>query len=108
MLVQSNAALRFMTLTPLAGLKRPRVEILGAAEQHVGDSDIRRRHLVKAPSHEARIGWSNDFPERFEVLNKIGEGSFGTVWTGQERDENKKMEPLVALKRINPTCSPSR
>lgn len=44
---------------------------------------------------------------RFEVLDKVGEGSFGTVWTAKEHDKEAS-EPLLALKRINLTCSPSR
>lgn len=42
------------------------------------------------------------------MLDKIGEGSFGTVWTARDRRCTEATAPLVALKRINPTCSPSR
>ncbi|CAN0423288.1 unnamed protein product [Ectocarpus sp. 12 AP-2014] len=75
------------------------------------------------PSREARIAWNDDFPRNFLVCEKIGEGSFGTVWTatrlqevgkqrgrhdGESRGEEERDQKLVALKRINPTCSPSR
>lgn len=66
------------------------------------------------PSPEARTGWANDFPEHFEVLTKIGEGTFSTVWAARRRergDDASRGEEdggLVALKRINPTCSPTR
>lgn len=75
------------------------------------------------PSREARIAWNDDFPPNFLVCDKIGEGSFGTVWTatrvqedgkhrgrhdGESRGEEERGQELVALKRINPTCSPSR
>ncbi|CAM9810441.1 unnamed protein product [Ectocarpus sp. 4 AP-2014] len=75
------------------------------------------------PSREARIAWNDDFPRNFLVCEKIGEGSFGTVWTarrlqedckqrgrhgGDSRGEEERDRKLVALKRINPTCSPSR
>ncbi|CAM9866699.1 unnamed protein product [Ectocarpus fasciculatus] len=76
------------------------------------------------PSREARLAWNNDFPRNFLVCEKIGEGSFGTVWTatrlqedgkqrghrcdGESRGEEERAQEIVALKRINPTCSPSR
>ncbi|CAB1119151.1 unnamed protein product [Ectocarpus sp. CCAP 1310/34] len=75
------------------------------------------------PTREARIAWNDDFPRNFLVCEKIGEGSFGTVWTarrleedgkqrgphdGESRGEEERDQKLVALKRINPTCSPSR
>ncbi|CAN0404146.1 unnamed protein product, partial [Laminaria digitata] len=75
------------------------------------------------PSREAQVGWGDDFPLNFKVLSKIGEGSFGTVWTAKRTEAREGAnakgrgggggaggggEGLVALKRINPTCSPSR
>lgn len=89
------------------------------------------------PSREAQVGWGDDFPTNFKVLAKIGEGSFGTVWTAKRTKEKgggnakgegggvmegnaadeaaaggggveEETDGLVALKRINPTCSPSR
>ncbi|CAN0421417.1 unnamed protein product, partial [Discosporangium mesarthrocarpum] len=50
----------------------------------------------------------------FDVLDKIGTGSFGTVWTARRRRKDtspsstRDYEPIVALKRINSTCSPQR
>ena len=65
------------------------------------------------PSREARIGWANDFPEDFEILSKVGEGTFSTVWSAKAKSARQDcggggLEKLVALKRIHPTCSPSR
>jgi len=48
------------------------------------------------------------FPElegRYHVLEKIGEGTFSNVFKAISLDS--RME-IVALKRINPTCSPQR
>lgn len=102
------------------GLKRRRTAITGESpSNHSGLSAPR-------PSREARSAWNDDFPADFAVLEKIGEGSFGTVWTArsinstvtpavrvrpaasQSEEPEKEDEGLVALKRINPTCSPSR
>lgn len=97
-------------MTQQQGLKRRR-DAIGA------DSDA-----PKEPSREAKAAWNNDFPAKFDVLEKIGEGSFGTVWLGRrwkQEDERMQQQPsaevgrreggdLVAIKRINPTCSPSR
>lgn len=97
------------------GLKRRRQAVTGDnASARFGPSALR-------PSREARIAWDDDFPAEFDVLEKIGEGSFGTVWTATatataaepeasqgEHGEKEDGKGLVALKRINPTCSPSR
>jgi len=51
---------------------------------------------------------SLDFPElagRYKVLEKVGEGTFSSVYTAVV---NNGTNAIVALKRINPTCSPSR
>lgn len=96
------------------GLKRGR--------QAIGDAEpvklISHAVPTTAPSREARVAWNDDFPAKFQVLDKIGEGSFGSVWLGKKRNrtedgndhdaERREEEGLVAIKRINPTCSPSR
>lgn len=113
-----------------SGLKRRR-ETYDMAERRLKIGTL----VPGEPSREAQVGWGDDFPVNFKVLSKIGEGSFGTVWTarrgngreggsangvrgwgageegleGQEEEEGGgETEGLVALKRINPTCSPSR
>eukprot|EP00752_Nemacystus_decipiens_P008135 g7275.t1 len=102
-------------MTQHQGQKRRREAIgTGAARQDSG--------TPKEPSREAKAAWNNDFPTKFHVLDKIGEGSFGTVWLGRRRRNEEGIntqqhskgggrqgdEHLVAIKRINPTCSPSR
>lgn len=118
-----------MTSSP--SLKRRR-EVRRATNNTGGNTGVSAE-----PSREAAAGWGNDFPVDFEVLSKIGEGSFGTVWTAREKgkrpsergakerrqggqgggkeeegkeeeEDGGRGEELVALKRINPTCSPSR
>lgn len=105
-------------MTQQQGLKRRR-EAIGADTVVSVDS-----HSPNEPSREAQAAWNNDFPAKFYVLDKIGEGSFGTVWLGRRRNEENKKHAqqqhhsaeggrqeegdLVAIKRINPTCSPSR
>ncbi|CAM9738539.1 unnamed protein product [Scytosiphon promiscuus] len=99
-----------------AGLKRRRQAITGEDRSAYSDRSAPR------PSREAIIAWDDDFPAEYDVLEKIGEGSFGTVWTAtaaatsipskpaapEREQECKGDKGLVALKRINPTCSPSR
>lgn len=104
------------------GLKRQRQETGSAGTiPRVGSVSS---HAAE-PSCEARVAWDNDFPTNFQVLEKIGEGSFGTVWLARRQERGgssvpsmqqrqaaggaeEEKEELVALKRINPTCSPSR
>lgn len=102
-------------MTQQQGLKRRR-EVIGADTVRVG------LDAPKEPSREAKAAWDDDFPTKFHVLDKIGEGSFGTVWLGRRRSEEDSInharhsaeggeqeeDDLVAIKRINPTCSPSR
>lgn len=103
-------------MTQQQGLKRRR-EAIGTDAVRA-DSDSPRE-----PSREAKAAWNDDFPANFHVLDKIGEGSFGTVWLAQKHEEGSKHQQqqhsaeggrqeeeddLVAIKRINPTCSPSR
>lgn len=108
------------------GFKRQRQETGGAPGTTTTTTIIRLDSVSSLtagggqPSREARVAWNNDFPSKFQVLEKIGEGSFGTVWLARRRGGHEqrraggaeaaggKKEDLVALKRINPTCSPSR
>ncbi len=97
------------------GLKRGR-QAIGADAEPVKVTS----HAIPTtePSREARVAWNNDFPPNFQVLDKIGEGSFGSVWLGKRTEDGnghgpdgerrEEEEGLVAIKRINPTCSPSR
>lgn len=69
--------------------------------------------LSRGPTFEVKIGWANDFPEYFKILAKVGEGTFSTVWSARPMVDSKKhgdgeTEGLLALKRIDPTCSPAR
>lgn len=89
-----------MLSSPSSSLKRRRVE---SSHEKWLESDIA---LSLGSSREARLAWDDDFPEQFELLGKIGEGSFSTVWKARERSD--KAGPVFALKRINPTCAPSR
>lgn len=102
------------------GFKRQRQETGGAPGTTIIRVDSVSSYSPGEPSREARVAWNNDFPSKFQVLEKIGEGSFGTVWLARRRQEQRRggggaeaaavgeKEELVALKRINPTCSPSR
>eukprot|EP00903_Cladosiphon_okamuranus_P012151 g11399.t1 len=112
-----------MTRQQQQGLKRRREAIGAGAAVSVG---VDSGDAPKGPSREARAAWNDDFPAKFHVLDKIGEGSFGTVWLGRRRNTEggekqqqqqqqqqhsavrQKKDDLVAIKRINPTCSPSR
>lgn len=102
-----------MTSSPgISGIKRRREPL------RVTNVEELARSSHAQPSRDARIAWANDFPENFEVLLKIGEGSFGTVWSARRKGprprqggglgEGEENRALMALKRINPTCSPSR
>lgn len=86
--------------SPSSTLKRRRIDSPG--EKQLLESIF----PPAGPSREAKLAWDDDFPEQFDILEKIGEGSFGTVWTA--REHGNAASPLFALKRINPTCSPSR
>lgn len=102
-----------MTSSPgTSGIKRRREPL------RVANAEELARSSHTEPSRDARIAWANDFPENFEVLFKIGEGSFGTVWSARRNGPRPRQGggpgggeekgALMALKRINPTCSPSR
>lgn len=105
-----------MTRTQHQSLKRRR-DAIGTDTLRVGSD------APGEPSREAKAAWNDDFPAKFRVLDKIGEGSFGTVWLGRRRAEEdthkqqhqhsaeggrQEEDGLLAIKRINPTCSPSR
>lgn len=89
-----------MSSSPSSGLKRRRVESSGVKW-------IEAEFFPSAgPSRQARQAWDDDLPEQFEVVRSVGEGTFSTVWLA--RDRNSTSDSIYALKRVNPTCSPSR
>ena len=82
----SNAANVFQRTTPMAGLGTP-MSYTSAATSPFSTHE--------APSLRTYVG-SSSMAENYELLDKLGEGTFGEVYRGRHRHTNQ----LVALKKI--------
>eukprot|EP01118_Nematostelium_gracile_P018239 TRINITY_DN804_c0_g1_i1.p1 TRINITY_DN804_c0_g1~~TRINITY_DN804_c0_g1_i1.p1 ORF type:complete len:475 (+),score=75.85 TRINITY_DN804_c0_g1_i1:103-1527(+) len=69
--------------------------------QYLANSPIKEETLPTSPSNQYNFPETNG---KFEIIEKIGEGTFSSVY----KAISVKTNEIVALKRINTTCSPER
>ncbi len=78
------------------GVEGPRINVSFEKDQQ---STTESDELLRSPSAaHFPLALYRDFPTRFSVFQKIGEGGYGQVWRGKRRDT----EEWVAIKFLRP------